>query len=506
MTTIKAADLFCGAGGTTLGLERAAKAQGLKLDLVAVNHWPVAVQTHTRNFPWVKHFVAALCDVDLSSVGGFNLSLDSLDPRKAVPGKLDVLVASPECTHHSNARGGRPKQDQSRATAWCVLRWADALRPHSILVENVPEFRTWGPLGAKGQVLKSRKGEIYEAFLTSLRALGYAVEDRILCSADYGDPTTRRRLFIQARRGRIRWPEPTHARPDAEGRVPEGMLPWRPARDCIDWSIPGRSIFGRKKPLAQKTIARIAMGIKKFWGPWAQPFLVMLYGTGAARSVHEPAPTVTSQGGHIGLAQPFIVPHRQFQEMRADSLDEPLRTVLAHNGAGALVEPFILPRQGYHARGGDANQPRSLEDPLHTVVSGNHSGWIVEPFVTSMAHLGPGDKPRNYGLHEPLPTQTRTRTFGLLAPFLVKYYGTGGAVSVEDPIDTVTGKDRFGLVSGTYALDILFRMLQPHELAQAMGFPAGYWFAGNKDERVRQIGGAVSVNLAEKLGSMLLSA
>lgn len=544
MRSVRAADLFAGAGGTTLGLQRAAQDLGFRLDLVAVNHWPIAVQTHRSNFPDVRHFCASLCDVDLATAGGFQLGIDSLDPRQAVPGGLDVLVASPECTHHSNARGGRPKQDQSRATAWCVVRWADALRPHSILVENVPEFRTWGPLGARGQVLRSRRGETYQAFLQALRSLGYDVEDRILCSADYGDPTTRKRLFIQARRGRrrIRWPEPSHAKPGPDGKVPEGLLPWRPAREIIDWSIPGKSIFGRKKPLAKKTIDRIGAGIRRFWGPWAEPFLVMLYGTNDARSVHDPAPTVTSKGQHIGLAQPFLVryqggrdsdrrvhdtgeplpvqdcsnrygvcspflvPHRQFRNMNVDSLDDPLRTILAANGGGALVEPFILPRQGYHDRQGRANRPRSLDEPIHTVVSGNHSGWVVEPFITGLAHLARGEPPRNYGIGFPLPTQTRTRTFGLIAPFLVKYYGTGRPADTGEPIDTVTGKDRFGLVAGTYALDILFRMLKPHELAAAQGFPAGYKFVGNQEDRVRQIGGAVTVNLARHLGRCILSA
>lgn len=500
MKVIRAADLFCGAGGTTLGLSNACKDLGFKLDLVAVNHWQRAVETHSKNHPWATHFCSSLMDVDLSTVGGFNLSLDSLDPRKAVPaGKLDVLIASPECTHHSNARGGKPRQDQSRATAWCVVRWADALRPHDILVENVPEFRSWGPLGARGQILKRRRGETYVAFLNALRSLGYAVEDRLLCSADYGDPTTRKRLFILARRGRrkIRWPEPSHAKPDAEGKIPEGLRPWRPAREIIDWSLPGKSIFGRKKPLAKKTIERIATGIRKFWGEFAEPFLVMLYGTNDARSVDLPAPTVTAQGGHVGLAtpflvryhggaggdkrvhdlelplpvqdcsnryglcSPFVVPHRQFKNMNVDDIDEPLRTVLGHGG-GALVEPFILPQFG-------EGRPRGIEEPLNTVT-------------------------------------TTSRGIGLLSPFLVKYYGNGSEVGVDVPLDTVTGKPHFGLVEGTYALDILFRMLQPHELAAAMGFPVGYFFAGTKDEQVRQIGGAVTGNLAEHLGRAMLIA
>ena len=395
---IRAADLFCGAGGTTTGLLHACNDLGFRLELTAVNHWPLAIQTHMANHPWARHLCTSLTAIDLGETGLFP-SIDAADPRKAVPGgKLDVLVASPECTHHSNARGGKPRSDQSRSTPWCILRWADALHPGVILIENVPEFRTWGPLGSKGKPLKSRRGDTYRAFLTALDSLGYRVEDRVLNAADYGDATTRKRLFIQAVRGRraVTWPEPTHAKAGAGG-----LEPWRPARDIIDWRLPGRSIFGRKRPLAANTLRRIATGIKKFWGPLAEPFLVMLYGTNDARSVERPLPTVTS------------------------------------HGAGAVVEPF-----------------------------------------------------------------------------LTKFYGTGGAVPVGEPLGTVTTKDRFALVEPgvveldgeRYALDIRFRMLQPHELAAAMSFPDAYAFAGTKDQKVKQIGNAVPVETARALCHVVLAA
>src|SRR6185437_13061498 len=197
--TIRAADLFCGAGGTSKGLLEACKRMGFELDLVAVNHWPVAIASHEANHPYARHECA---------------SLDQVDPRKLVPGgRLNLLVASPECTHHSNARGGRPMNDQSRSSAWIILRWAELLYIENILIENVKEFRSWGPLGANGRPLRSKRGEFYFAFMQALRAAGYTAEDRVLNAADFGDPTTRERLFIIARRGnkKIIWPNPTHA-------------------------------------------------------------------------------------------------------------------------------------------------------------------------------------------------------------------------------------------------------------------------------------------------------
>ena len=243
-----------------LRIYQACRQLGATVDLVAVNHWAVAIQTHKANHPDARHICA---------------SLDSIDPRVAVPeGHLNILVASPECTYHSVARGGKPINDQLRASAWQVLRWMELLNIDNAIIENVAEFSLWGPLNKKGRPIKSRQGEIYQSFLTALRALNYNVEDRVLTAADYGDPTSRRRLFIQARRGRkkIVWPDATHT----ESQTDE-LKPYRTARDVIDWSMPGESIFKRKKPLAPATLARIAAGLE-YGGKNAEPFLVMLYG------------------------------------------------------------------------------------------------------------------------------------------------------------------------------------------------------------------------------------
>lgn len=442
MTTLYAADLFCGAGGTSTGLLSAAKELGLQLDLLAVNHWDTAIATHQVNHPQMRH----LCE-----------SLDAIDPRKMIPGRLDILVASPECTHHSRARGGRPVSDQLRSSAWHVVRWTEALRPRWVLIENVREFRTWGPLGANGKPLKSRRGETFDAFVQALESLNYTVEHRILNAADYGDPTSRERLFVLARRGRrrIHWPQATH------GQSPTlfSGSPWRTARDIIDWQLPSQSIFTRKRPLAPATLARIEAGLRKFGGAAAEPFLVILRNNMTSRSVDRPLPTVTTSGAHFALCEPFLLPHRAFKKGHVDSVDAPLRPFTATNGGGALVEPFIVPQMSSGA-------PRSPDLPLPTIT-------------------------------------TTSRGIGLVEPFLVSYYGTGGPQPLARPLNTVTTKPRFGLVEPA-RLDIHFRMLQPHELAAAMGFPQDYQFTGNKSEQVKQIGNAVPVNLAAALGSTML--
>lgn len=523
--TIKAADLFCGAGGTSTGLHFAAESLGLKVELVAVNHWEQAVETHAANHPAANHH----CE-----------DLTSLDPRKAVPGgKLDILVASPECTHHSVARGGVPMNDQSRASAWCVLRWATALRIDQILIENVPEFVSWGPIGSNGRPLKSRKGETFQAFIQGLVALGYRVETRVLNSADHAAATSRRRLFLRAVRGRrpIVWPEPTHAERPTPGLF--GMRhKWRAAREIIDWNLKGKSIFNRKRPLVPNTLKRIEAGLRKFGGKNAEPFLVILRNHMAGRSIDEPLPTLAAGGQHVGLCEPtpFILSHRQFDEQLVDGIDKPLRTITASNGNdNALIEPFIIPTN-YGERAGQSprchsidrplptvvtgnthaivepfivpqhssNGPRSIDEPLPTITTTSRGVGIVEPFALHTTHHGAD---RVHDLRSPLPTITGANRgeLALIDPFLVSFYGCDkGGDSVGEPLRTVTTKDRHGLVEPQTKFDILFRMLEPDELKQGMGFPASYRITGNREAQVKQIGNAVEVNQAKALGLSMM--
>lgn len=526
---LRIADLFCGAGGTSEGACQAARSCGYTPELTAINHWPVAVETHSRNHPTSRH----LCT-----------TIDNVNPRDLYrPGELDLLWASPECTHHSVARGGKPIHDQSRATAWCVTRWAEALRPPVILVENVPEFATWGPLDYRGRPLKSRKGEVFEAWKNSLRALGYRVEARILCAADYGDPTTRRRLFVQCVRGRseLRWPEPTHA--PAVGSV----LPrWRAAREIIDFSLPAPSIYDRARPLSPKTMSRIMAGLQKFG---LKPFIVPPEGVfrgNRVREVDEPIQTVTASRGGGHIAQPFIVAWDHQSGTGTWSSDDPLSTVTTKARHG-VVQPFLVELRGTSASQ-IASTARSIDEPVPTVTTSGAHAALAQPFLVQVAHGNGkdsnGDARRARSADEPLPTVCGTRgewalcdpallpqqsdgrlrpvtepcptvaasgAIALVEPFLVKYYGTGVASSVGDPLDTVTTKDRHALVrpqvminGERYLLDIGFRMLQPRELASAQGFPADYTFTGTKTDQVKQIGNAVPCGLARALVEAVL--
>jgi DNA (cytosine-5)-methyltransferase 1 len=509
-----AADLFCGAGGTSTGLLLACNEIGAQLDLLAINHWNIAIDTHTANHPHAQH----LCE-----------SLDNVDPRKVVEGgRLNVLVASPECTHHSNARGGRPVSDQSRASAWHILRWAEALYIDNIIIENVKEFRSWGPIGVNGRPLKKFKGQTFQSFIDSLKSLGYQVEDRVLNAAYYGDPTTRERLFIMARRGgrKITWPEPTHF-PAGHAQLFQGEK-WRTAREIIDWKLEGNSIFNRKRPLAPATLARIEAGLRKFGGKDAEPFLVILRRHATAMSVDGPVPTLTAGGNHVGLCQPFVFAHQR-RGNSPTSVDEPIQTVTATSSDFALVEPFIVPQFGEAA-------PRSIDRPLGTITTTSRGVGLCEPFLVQVNHGDEGNGSRARRAHsvdEPMPTVTTKRgtaliepfmlgqqsgsvprsveqpvptiatdgAIALIEPFLVKYNGTAKAQHVDEPLDTVTTKDRHGLVDcerDGYRLDIRFRMLQPAELARAQGFE-GYEFKGNREAVVKQIGNAVPVNLAKAL-------
>lgn len=411
MKPVMIADLFCGAGGTSTGAVLALA--GRPSRITAVNHWPVAIETHQKNHPDARHYCTGL---------------DAARPLDLIPeGRLDLLMASPECTHHSRARGGKPINDQSRASAWHVVRWATELRVRSILVENVPEFEAWGPLCARGlRPLKSRRGEYFRAWVSALEAIGFRVAWRVLNAADYGDATTRKRLFVQARSdGKpIAWPAPTHSQSGTADLFGAGAKRWRAARDVIDWSLPGRSIFGRAKPLSANTLRRIYTGAERFG--WPEPFLVVLRQHMDARSLDAPLPTITAGGTHLGLVQPFVLGQQSGSAPRA--VTRPLPTI-ATGGAHALVsgpEAFLVPAFGERA----------------------------------------GQSPRVHAIDAPAPT--------------------------------ICATGRLNLVQARRQ-DVTFRMLQPRELADAMGFPAGpspYQFAGNKTEVTKQIGNAVPGNTA----------
>jgi len=427
---LRAVDLFCGAGGTSLGVE-----MGLGVSPVAaVNHWPYAIQTHAQNHPTTLHFLE---DV-------FNVA-----PWEAARGmELDLLVGSPSCVHFSTAKGGQPLDAGLRALADVFVKWAKELRPRVMIVENVREFRDWGPLDEKGRPIKARKGEDYRAWIRAIEAEGYVYECRLLRACDYGAPTSRLRYFGVFRRDGqpIRWPTPTHG--------PGTAQPWHAAAEVIDWSIPCRSIFGRKKPLAEATMARIAAGVRKFVVESASPFLLTNTTGHAPTPLSAPTPTLTTG-------------NQQY-----------------------LVAPSIVP-VGYGERKGLAPRCAPISAPLGTVVgAGKHAliaAYIARHFTGAVGRE----------LQSPLPTVTTVDHHSLVAAFLTKYYGTGNGQPVSAPLDTVTTRDRFALttvnISGEpwQIVDIGMRMLQPRELARAQGFPDSYIFNGSKTDQIAAIGNSV---------------
>lgn len=482
--TIMAADLFCGAGGTSTGLLDAAKSLGKRVRLVAVNHWELAIATHSVNHPEAQHY---------------NSDLSNVDPRQAVPGgMLRLLVASPECTHFSRARGGKPMSKQSRASVKYVLRWVRALDVEDILIENVPDFLTWGPLDPETmKPVKNRRGEYFHRFVRALEGLGYTVDWRVLNAADYGDPQTRKRLFVIARKHRpVVWPEQTHHRNggDMFGKMPR----WKSAREIIDWDNKGESIFTRKKPLKPNTMRRIWSGLHKYG---LNPFVIGQQSCAAPRDVCEPIPTIATAGS-IALVQPYIVQMDNGGVLH--DIDKPLATITSFDSWG-LVEPYIVPlNHGADARSHD------IDKPMPTITSVDAWG-LIEPYLVEY-HGDDGAKPRVRSIDEPLPTIDASNRFGLAQPYLVEYYGNGQSFSVDEPLKTLTARDRFGLVwpmvleqgGKRYLLDILFRMLTPKELARGMSFPDSYQFAGNREQVVKQIGNSVPRRLAKALITKLL--
>lgn len=465
---IYAADLFCGAGGTSQGLLLAANAINADLELIAVNHWQTAIDTHTLNHPEQQN----LCT-----------GLENVDPIKLVPGgRLHILCASPECTHHSVARGGKPMDDQSRSSPMLILDWLHKLYIDTVIIENVQEFQTWGPLGVDRRPLKSKRGQLFQAWIAQIKAMDYRVEWKVLNCADYGAPTTRKRLFIICRRGgkKISWPEPTHVAPvstDQSTLFVESRPKWRTAREIIDWSRVSKDIFDRKKPLSPNTLKRISAGMLKFNGiridlekcvrEGLRPYLVVLRGTGNVRSVDEPTPTVTAGGNHLGLVQPFLLPHRVKDGVH--DIDEPMRTVTATSSDFALVEPFTL--QIDQTRGSGA--VRSVNDPIATLVTKANT-CIVKPFligqqsgasprnvdepVPTVATAGAvslteallvpnfgereGQVPRTHSIDAPAPAVTGHGAGALVEPFVIPQFSAADARSVERPLGTVTTTSR----------------------------------------------------------------
>lgn len=485
-------DNFAGGGGASTGIEAAL---GRPVD-IAINHDSDAIDMHTNNHPTTRHFCEDVWHVD---------------PVKACAGKpVGLAWFSPDCKHFSKAKGTKPVEKTIRGLAWVAIRWAASVPVRIMMLENVEEFMTWGPLvkDDKGRDVPcpDRRGETFQAFCLVLttglpashpawpdireclgedfahydkleRGLGYKLEHRVLRACDFGVPTTRQRFYLVARNDGepIYWPVPTHGERDWLNVQAKHLAPFKTAADIIDWSVPVKSIFGRERPLAEKTMERIAKGIKRYVLDADQPFI---------------APT--------GI--PFITEHANASNQRNMPADEPLRTICAQVKGGhfALVTAFIA--KHYTGVVGD-----SIKNPLPTITTKDHNAVVTSHLVKFRGN--------EYGLPvtKPVPTITAGGGhIGEVRAFLLKYYGTAVGSSLNEPLDTVTTKDRFGLVTihgeDYQIVDIGMRMLEPHELFAAMGFPADYAISHKQDgakrskaAQVARCGNAVCPGVAQAI-------
>ena len=461
-------DNFAGGGGASTGIARAI---GRSVD-IAINHDMAALAMHEANHPETRHYCENILEVDPTVVCG-------------------------------GRQVGKPRKKEIRSLAWIVVKWAAKVRPRVIFLENVEEFRDWGPL-RDGQPIKERKGETFRRWVTQLEALGYVVDWRCLSAHEYGAPTTRRRLFLVARCDGhpVVWPKVTHG----PGR---GLKPYRTAAECLDWSLPCPSIFLSKeeartlrviRPLAENTLKRIAKGIKRFVLDDPAPFIVTLsHGSDRFRgqSLDEPLRTITAIKQHA-LVSPYLVgiDNKSSGASGAWSAKDQVRTITTENRF-ALVAPTLV-QTGYGEREGQAPRCLDLQKPLGTVVAGGGKHALVAAFLAK--HYG---GVVGHGVQRPLGTITTVDHHSLVKAFLVKYYGSGDGQGVGEPMHTITTVDRFGLVTVAgqdYQIaDIGLRMLQPRELAKAQGLPDDYILPGTKTRQVRAIGNSVSPPPAEAL-------
>lgn len=512
-------DLFAGGGGASTGL---AWALGRDPD-IAINHDAQALAMHAANHPRTRHMQNDITRVlPLEATGGLPVA---------------ILHASPDCTHFSKAKGGKPKSQYIRDLAWVVIRWAEDTHPNLITLENVEEFLTWGPLDKNGQPIKEQAGATFAAWRKRLVRLGYRVEWRLLRACDYGAPTTRRRLFVVARRDKrpIIWPNPTHGNPKSAAVLAGKLLPWRTAAECIDWSIPSQSIFDRKKPLALATQRRIAEGLRRYVLQAAEPFIICLNHTAKdgsyqyfrGQGIGEPLATITQS---LGFAITAPVLSRQFGCSIGQRVDIPHPTITQCNH-DALVKAVCIAKH----YGGVVGH--GMQQPLGTVTSIDHhslvSACLAKHYGTTIGQQ----------VEAPLSTIAGHNKHSLVSACMVKYYGNErGGVPVTDPLHTITSKDRMGLVetqmggeAGRYEqvreflrvwgvigpedeaefvyegvvlriTDILMRMLAPRELYTAQGFLANYIIDRlpdgqclTKTAQIRMCGNSVPPELIEAL-------
>ncbi len=436
-------DNFAGGGGASTGIELATG----RPVTIAINHDHAAILMHKTNHPHTEHLQASVWDVD---------------PREVCAGRpVGLAWFSPDCKHFSKAKGSALVDRNIRGLAWIVLRWAGTVKPRIIILENVEEFTTWGPV-RKGKPVKKKAGQTFNKWLRQLKDCGYHVEHRELVAADYGTPTTRKRFVLIARcDGKpIVWPKRTHAPADS-WLVRDGKCkPWIAAAEIIDFSLPMYSIFATKeeikekygvnavRPLAENTMKRAIRGVDKHTIKSGAPFLIPTgYGerAGQAPRVHDinaPLPTVVSTGKQ-NLVQPFLSPFINQQKFQNEpqNIKKPLSTITpvgAHELVGAALSPFTFSNTG-------SSTGAPADDPVGTVRTAG--GQILAAANLIQYHTEQTERVRSTGLADPLPTVDGSNRQGLVSAHLTEYYGNGQPINISDPLHTVTGHDREALVS-----------------------------------------------------------
>lgn len=528
-------DGFCGGGGWSTGFELAIG----EPVTIAINHDAAAIEMHRQNHPHTQHY---------------NENIYEVNPREAVSGRnVGWAHFSPDCTHFSVAKGGKPVKKEIRSLAWVVVKWAGSVKPRIISMENVKEFMTWGPLIAKrdketGRVLKTdgtvaekgevvpvweqqlipdpkRKGKTFRAFIREMKQLGYAVEWRVLRACDYGAPTSRERLFILFRRdGKpIVWPKQTHGDPQSEAVKSGKLLPWHTAAECIDWNEDITSIFDREKPLAENTLKRIARGIKRFIAENPEPFIIDYKFTNNSRRIGKPLSTITAVNDHY-LVQPILAAPNLIQyhsetkgsNARGQTVNEPIQTIDTANRYG-LTTAFLTKYYG-----GNALNGADMQSPLPTATTKDRFG-VVSAFIEKA--YGGNYNGDGSDLKTPLPTITAVDHNRLVSAFIERQFGTSTGHKVTEPLATVTGVNKSRLVEvflqkydgGSNIIevkgekymivDICMRMLTPRELYNAQGFPKDYkieWEMQNgkkypKTQQVAKVGNSVPPAFATAL-------
>ncbi|MDD2975544.1 DNA cytosine methyltransferase [Aquabacterium sp.] len=515
-------DLFAGGGGASTGIEQAV---GRHVD-IAINHDPDAIGMHEVNHPQTKHYIADVWEVC---------------PIQATEGMpVGLLHASPDCTHHSQAKGGQPRTQEIRSLAWVVHRWAGKVKPDVITLENVEQMLQWSPLIAKrcketGRVVTldmivgaddkktyrvadpgervprrnqflvpdpRRKGHNWEHFVQGLRDMGYVVQWRVICNADLGAHSTRERLYMVARRDGlpIAWPALDHAK-----KPKAGQKKWRPVSECIDWTVKGSSIFGRKKPLADATMRRIAHGMRKFVLESPDPFIVpqaaalvpVTHSRDTAYDLREPMRTITTaKGGETALMAAMLVQmgHGEGKyggarwSYGANDITGPVGAITASGAGQAIGTAFMVQANG----GFNTTHAKDLREPATTVTTTGSQQQLIAAHLTTLRHHSTGRD-----LREPIATVAAGGEHhdlveyqlspehheGALrcAAFLMRYHREGGQwADLRDPATTITTKDRLALVTvwlkgePYVVVDITLRMLTPRELYNAQDFPATY--------------------------------